>query len=79
VTGVYPPEGAEAHVLRARDAAEFRAMVRRAAAMRHEHVEERRAYARARTWGKRLDELLEAIDRGDQRVAQKRWLFRETA
>jgi glycosyltransferase involved in cell wall biosynthesis len=78
VTGVHPPEGASDHVLRASGVDEFRSMIRQAAAMRHERVEERRAYAQARTWGKRLDTLLEAIDRGDQRIGQKRWLFQES-
>jgi polysaccharide pyruvyl transferase CsaB len=76
VTGVHPPEGASDHVLRASGVDEFRAMVRQAVAMRHIRIVERRAYAQARTWGKRLDTLLDAIDRGDQQVGQKRWVFR---
>jgi hypothetical protein len=78
VTGVKPPAGAEDHVLQARDGDEFRRLIRQAAAMRGVRADERRAYAQARTWGKRLDTLLEAIDRGDQGVGQKRWLFQES-
>jgi glycosyltransferase involved in cell wall biosynthesis len=78
VTGVKPPIGAEDHVLQARDGDEFRRLIRQAAAMRGVRADERRAYAQARTWGKRLDALLEAIDRGDQGVGQKRWLFQES-
>jgi glycosyltransferase involved in cell wall biosynthesis len=77
VTGIEAPEGASSHVLRAGNLDEFRLKVRQAAAMRGEGADERKAYAQARTWGSRLDTLLEAIDRGEQRVGQKRWLFRE--
>jgi glycosyltransferase involved in cell wall biosynthesis len=79
VTGVYPPEGASDYVLRAGDNSEFHAMVKTAAANAAIGVDERTAFGRSRTWGSRLTALLEAIDQGDQRVAQKRWLFRETA
>jgi polysaccharide pyruvyl transferase WcaK-like protein/glycosyltransferase involved in cell wall biosynthesis len=77
ITGVEAPEGASRHVLRAGSREDFCLQVRKAAAMRGVGAEERKAYAQARTWGKRLDTLLEAIDRGEQRIGQKRWLFRE--
>lgn len=77
-TGVYPPSGGEAFVARAEGVEELLAELARAAAIK-EGVEARRAFAASCTWGARLETMLSAIEQGEQRVAEKRALFGETA
>jgi len=74
-TGVYPPPGGEGFVQRAEDVGGFLAALERAAALPPAAAAGRRAFAAACTWAHRLDELLAALARGDQRVAEKRALL----
>ncbi|HSG39736.1 MAG TPA: glycosyltransferase, partial [Thermoanaerobaculia bacterium] len=74
-TGVYPPSGGEAFVARAEGVEQFLAELARAAAS--EGTEARRAFAATCTWGARLESMLAALTRGEQRVAEKRALFGE--
>ncbi len=73
-TGVYPPAGGEAFVSRAEGAEAFLEELARAAARSREGVQARQDYAASCTWAARLDALLSAVERGDQRVAEKRAL-----
>jgi polysaccharide pyruvyl transferase CsaB len=77
-TGVYPPPGGEGFVQRAEDVEGFVAALARAAGLPPAAAAERRAFAAACTWAHRLDELLAALARGDQRVAEKRALLEAT-
>ena len=78
-TGVYPPAGAEAFVSRVTGLDAFLAAIeeafRRGAAQRAAG----RAFARSCTWEARIGLLFDSLDRGRQRVAEKRALSgRET-
>jgi len=73
-TGVYPPPGGERFVDRADGVEGFLAALERAAALPSAAAAERRVFAAACTWERRLDELLAALARGDQRVTEKRAL-----
>jgi glycosyltransferase involved in cell wall biosynthesis len=76
-TGVFPPAGGEAFVTRTEGVEGFLAELEKAAAQRgSEEVAARRGFVEACTWEARLDALFGAIDRGEQRVAEKRALFR---
>jgi polysaccharide pyruvyl transferase CsaB len=73
--GVYPPAGGEAFVTRAEGIGAFLdALAAAAAAEGPERAAARRAFAATCSWGCRLDALLGAVDRGGQRVAEKRAL-----
>ncbi|HEX4963660.1 MAG TPA: polysaccharide pyruvyl transferase family protein [Thermoanaerobaculia bacterium] len=74
-TGVYPPPGSEELVLRADGIDGFLAAIERAAALPGEAAAERRAFAAASTWAHRVDELLAALAKGEQRVGEKRALL----
>lgn len=76
VTGVHPPPGAEALVQRVDGAAAFVDGIAAAAVTaRDPHaVATRRAYASTCSWSQRLDALFAALERGDQRVGEKRAL-----
>jgi polysaccharide pyruvyl transferase CsaB len=74
-TGVYPPAGGEAFVTRAEGVEEFLACLLEAARDGDpEAAAARRAFAASCTWGARLEALLAAVERGEQRVAEKRAL-----
>lgn len=76
-TGVFPPAGGEAFVSRTEGVEGFLAELEKAAAQGGtEDAAARRGFIETCTWESRLDALLGAIDRGDQRVAEKRALFR---
>ena len=79
-TGVPPPSGGEAYVTIAYGVHAFIDAVQHAA-RQHDTaaVAARRAFANGATWRQRLDDLLAALARGDQRVAIKRQLFRDPA
>lgn len=83
VTGVYGPAGGEDFVLRAQGVEEFLDALARAAGAGDtpESTESaaRRAFAASCTWGHRLEAILGALERGEQRVAEKRALFGEPA
>lgn len=74
-TGVYPPTGGEGLVVRAETVDDFLQAVSRAAVRDPEAVAARRAFAAASTWGCRLDEMFGTLDRGGQRVAEKKLLM----
>lgn len=77
VTGVYPPPGSEAFVTRTEGVDGFLAAIAHAA--RHQGADAKAArqrFAAGCTWAHRADALLDAIDRGEQRVAEKRALMR---
>lgn len=76
-TGVYPPSGGEAFVTRAEGVAAFLDALAQAAGVNgsgRESAPARRAFAASCTWAARLDALLGAVERGEQRVAEKRAL-----
>ncbi len=72
--GVYPPSGGEAFVTRAEGVEAFLEALARAAAEGKAAAPARRAFAASCTWAARLDALLGAVARGEQRVAEKRAL-----
>ncbi|HEV2852132.1 MAG TPA: polysaccharide pyruvyl transferase family protein [Thermoanaerobaculia bacterium] len=79
-TGVYPPAGGEAFVTRAEGVEDFLGALARVAGVNgtgREAEPDRRAFAASCTWAARLDALLGAIERGEQRVAEKRALLGE--
>lgn len=77
-TGVSPPPGGEAFFFRAAGPEEFVALLAHAATLKdRELVEARRAFASGCTWDARLDALLSAIDRGEQRIGEKRALMKD--
>jgi polysaccharide pyruvyl transferase CsaB len=73
--GVTPPPGVDGLVVCAEDERSFIAEVLRAVAREPEEVERRRAFADGCTWERRVDRLLELLDRGDQRIGLQRSLF----
>lgn len=73
-TGVYPPAGGEEFVSRAEGVDEFLSALAGAAARSRDGVRARQDFAALCTWAARLDALLGAVERGDQRVAEKRAL-----
>ena len=75
-TGVYPPPGGEAFVIRADGVDDFLAALGAAARDRSTAAAAaRRDYAAATTWAARLDAMLGALARGEQAVARKRALL----
>jgi len=74
-TGVHPPPGGEELVARAEGVEEFLVALEQAAALPPEAAEARREFAGRSTWAHRVEEMLDSIARGDQRVAEKRALF----
>jgi len=74
-TGVAPPAGAEALVLRAQGTEDFIAKIRLAAGAGAGDVLQRRQFAQECTWSARVDHLMRLIAGGDQRVGEKRALF----
>jgi glycosyltransferase involved in cell wall biosynthesis len=78
VTGVFPPEGAERFVTRARGTDEFMEKVRQASAIGASERLQCVQFAKKCTWGKRLDSMLSVIRAGAQRVGEKRSLFEES-
>jgi polysaccharide pyruvyl transferase WcaK-like protein/glycosyltransferase involved in cell wall biosynthesis len=70
VTGVTPPPGAEHLVQRVAGVDELLSALERAAALPRD-ADERRAFAASCTWQRRLDQLLESLAAGRQRVAEK--------
>jgi polysaccharide pyruvyl transferase CsaB len=75
-TGVYPPAGGEAFVRRAEGAEGFVREIEQAAAQgRREGAAARRAFAASCTWDHRMEEMLDSIEQGRQRVAEKRALL----
>lgn len=72
ITGAYPPQGAESLVFRGTDVGTFIALIREASSTRASGHHERRAFAANATWGHRVDEILEAVRGGHQRVGEKR-------
>ncbi|HKV10302.1 MAG TPA: glycosyltransferase, partial [Thermoanaerobaculia bacterium] len=75
-TGVYPPSGGEAFVLRAEGAQGFvRALEEAAGRKEPGEADSRRAFAASCTWDHRLDALLATVEQGRQRVGEKRALF----
>ena len=79
VTGVLAPEGAERWVLRADGPMDFIEKAVQAAMSRHIGIEARREFAGSCTWARRVDSILEMTHSGQQRVAEKRALFRRFA
>jgi polysaccharide pyruvyl transferase CsaB len=76
VTGVYAPEGGEGLVARAEGTESFVQEIERAAVRRGmEEIAARRAFAATCTWDHRIEELLESLGEGRQRVAEKRALL----
>jgi hypothetical protein len=74
-TGVYPPPGGEGLVVRAEGVDDFLQAIARAAVRDPEASAARRAFAGASTWGCRLDAMLGTLDRGGQRVTEKKLLM----
>lgn len=71
-TGVFPPPGGEAFVFRAEGTEAFVELVARAATHKErQQVAARRAFAATCTWDSRLDALISAIDRHEQRIGEK--------
>jgi len=76
VTGVFPPPGGEAFVVRAEGIEAFLREIERAAARNNTgEIAARRAFAATCTWDHRLEALLAALAEGRQRVAEKRALL----
>lgn len=75
VTGVSPPAGAEDLVHRANGADEFAQAIMRAAEEGDRFLEARADFAAENTWVHRVDQLLSMLERGDQRIDEKRSLF----
>lgn len=75
VTGVSAPSGGERFVTRADGIDGFVAALEHAAIDPDRDAAARRAFAASCTWGHRLDAMLAAVTRGDQRAAEKRALF----
>ena len=75
-TGVPAPAGAEVHVVRAGGVEGFVREIERAGRQRTPRTDAaRRAYAAGCTWDRRADTMLTALERGSQRVKEKRALF----
>ena len=74
-TGVSPPPGAEALVVRADGVEPFLAAVAAAAAAPAEQRQARCDYAARNSWDSRVERLLAAVAQGTQRVAEKKALF----
>jgi glycosyltransferase involved in cell wall biosynthesis len=75
VTGVYPPLGAEAHVRRVEGVDAFIQALETASKEQYQNVDGRVAYARTCSWTARVDAFLELVERGGQRLGEKRALF----
>jgi polysaccharide pyruvyl transferase CsaB len=74
VTGAGVPEGAESLVWRAGSVDDFLEAIATAARSRGSGDAAREEFARGCTWDRRVDALLEAVDQGTQRIAEKRAL-----
>jgi len=74
VTGVNAPPGADALVDRATGLEDFLGSLERAHQGRKDFSEQRRSYAAANTWSDRVDQILEVVEEGRQRVREKRFL-----
>ncbi len=75
VTGVYPPLGAEGLIVRANDLEGFLQALQSAVGSTEDNRNTRRLYAAASTWTQRLSDLLNIVQSGSQRIAEKRALF----
>jgi glycosyltransferase involved in cell wall biosynthesis len=75
VTGVYPPVGAEAHVRRVESVDAFIQALEIASEERNQNVDGRVAFAQTCSWSARVDAFLELVERGGQRLGEKRALF----
>jgi len=78
-TGVMPPPGADGLVVRAENEGSFTAEVIRAAASAPQEVKRRKDFAAGCLWEKRVDQLLELVDGGGQRIALQEALFEARA
>ncbi|HSK79683.1 MAG TPA: polysaccharide pyruvyl transferase family protein [Thermoanaerobaculia bacterium] len=75
-TGVHPPSGGEAFVLRAEGVDDFLRAIEEAAGRKEPlEADSRRAFAASCTWDHRLDAVLASIEQERQRVGEKRALF----
>jgi glycosyltransferase involved in cell wall biosynthesis len=77
LTGVYPPPGTERLLRRVEGAYAFEKAIRAEAAEKDRLADVRREFAKRSTWAKRLEQLLGIIESGDQRITEKRALFKE--
>ena len=74
-TGISAPVGAEDLVRRVKGADAFAQAIKTAAEEGDRYLEARAAFAAENTWVQRIDQLLSMIERGGQRIAEKRALF----
>jgi len=77
VTGVYPPSGSESFVQRVEGVNAFMDALEKASKERFEREKERIAFAHTCSWSVRVDALLNMVERGSQRLGEKRALFKE--
>lgn len=75
VTGVFPPEGAEAFIRRATSLDEFLVALAAAAGERDNGAAERRGYAAGCHWDRRLDAMLDIVTARRQGMGEKMALF----
>ena len=75
MTGVFPPAGTERLLRRVEGAYAFEEAIRAEAAEKERLADVRIEFAKRSTWGNRLEMLLGAVEKGDQRIAEKRSLF----
>jgi glycosyltransferase involved in cell wall biosynthesis len=75
VTGVYPPKGAEAYVRRVEGVEAFIEAIEAASKERNQQVDKRVAYAQTCSWSARVDVFVDMMERGKQRLGEKRALF----
>ena len=75
LTGVYPPLGAEDHARRVEGLDAFIEALEIASRERDQKVDERVAFAHTCSWASRLDAFLSMVERGGQRLGEKRALF----
>lgn len=75
VTGVYPPSGGEDFVRRAEGVDEFIEALEVAAKGRNQMVDQRIAFAQTCSWSHRLDAFINMVEKGSQRLGEKRGIF----
>jgi glycosyltransferase involved in cell wall biosynthesis len=75
VTGVYPPSGGEDLVQRVEALEEFLEAIKVAAQERNQRIDQRIAFAQTCSWSHRLDAILNMLEKGSQRLEEKRVMF----
>lgn len=76
VTGVYPPAGAEGFVRRVSGLNEFSEAILEASKDRKKVSVARARFANTSIWTRRVDDFLDLLAKGSQRIAEKKVIFR---